>query len=138
MGWTLFLVPHAESLGISQAQAAYLAMLGGIGGITGLVCTSVFLMFYPRVGVRLPAVTSLIGSIVFFLDLASSQYVFQAIHAFLVGFLVNHTSVYVVLGVKYALPDEDFAMGLGLAIFAYAVGNIVGGMGSGEMTLYLT
>ena len=65
MGWTLFLVPHAESLGISQAQAAYLAMLGGIGGITGLVCTSVFLMFYPRVGVRLPAVTSLIGSVVF-------------------------------------------------------------------------
>ncbi|XP_030829287.1 monocarboxylate transporter 2-like [Strongylocentrotus purpuratus] len=131
MGWTLFLVPHAESLGISQAQAAYLAMLGGIGGITGLICTSVFLMFYPRVGLRLPAVTSLIGSIVFFLDLASSQYVFQAIHAFLVGFLVYHTSVYIVVGVKYALPDEDFAMGLGLALFAYAVGNIVGGMGSG-------
>ncbi|XP_063968663.1 monocarboxylate transporter 2-like [Lytechinus pictus] len=131
MGWTLFLVPHAESLGISQSRAAYLAMLGGIGGITGLVCTSIFLVFYPQVGLKLPAATSLIGAFVFFLDLASSHYVFQAIHAFLIGVLIYHTSVYISVGVKYALPNEDFTMGFGLALFFYAIGTITGGMGSG-------
>ncbi|XP_041484912.1 monocarboxylate transporter 2-like [Lytechinus variegatus] len=131
MGWTLFLVPHAESLGISQSKAAYLAMLGGFGGITGLICTSIFLVFYPQVALKLPAATSLIGAFVFFLDLASSHYVFQAIHAFLIGVLIYHTSVYISVGVKYALPDEDFTMGLGLAVFFYAIGTITGGMGSG-------
>ncbi|XP_071508560.1 monocarboxylate transporter 12-like [Diadema antillarum] len=130
-GWTLFLVPHAEYLGISQSNGSYLAMIGGIGGFFGLAISSSLLYFKPNSGVDAAAVSGLVGSVVFFFDYIDSSFPFQAMHAFIIGFILYSQCALIVVGVKYAVPPEDFNMGLGLTLVAYGAGTLTGSFVTG-------
>ncbi|XP_072174306.1 monocarboxylate transporter 2-like [Diadema setosum] len=131
VGWTLFLVPHAEYLGMSQSNGSYLAMIGGMGGFFGLAISSLMLFFKPNIGVDAGAVSSVICSVVFFLDYIDSSFPFQAVHAFIIGFILYSQSALVVVSVKYAVPPEDFNMGLGLSFVAYGAGSLTGSFVTG-------
>ncbi|XP_071497941.1 monocarboxylate transporter 2-like [Diadema antillarum] len=130
-GWTLFLVPHAEYLGMSQTNGSYLAMIGGIGGFFGLAISSSVLFFKPNSGVDAAAVSGVVGSVVFFLDYIDSSFSFQAVHAFIIGFILYSQCALIVVGVKYAVPPEDFNMGLGLTLVANGAGTLTGSFVTG-------
>ncbi|XP_063963852.1 monocarboxylate transporter 7-like isoform X1 [Lytechinus pictus] len=83
-GWMLFLVPHAESLGIISSHAVLLSTLAGIGGILGrtvfiiLISKNVdpFLIYIP---------VSIVCILTFLLDFVGSGYPVRAGLAFVQG-----------------------------------------------------
>ncbi|XP_041480288.1 monocarboxylate transporter 12-like isoform X2 [Lytechinus variegatus] len=120
--WMLFLVPHAEHLGIPPSTAIYLSTIGGIAGILG---RTLFIILIRKgfSDLNIYIVVGLICTGSFLLDFVGSAYPVRAILAFFQGFsFFIEESVYSSLS-KVAIFDENnFAMAL-------ATLNVVGGLG---------
>ncbi|XP_030849711.1 monocarboxylate transporter 12-like [Strongylocentrotus purpuratus] len=83
--WMLFLVPHAEHLGIPPSKAIFLSTIGGIGGIIG---RTIFIILVGK-GINVYIVyiaIVLIGTALFLLDFIGSAYAVRATLAFVQGF----------------------------------------------------
>ncbi|XP_041452650.1 monocarboxylate transporter 7-like [Lytechinus variegatus] len=131
--WMLFLVPHAEHLGISPSNAVYLSTLGGIGGILGRTT----LITLISKGVSDLSVYIVVGSICsgsFFLDFIISAYPVRATLAFIQGFsFFIEDSVLTSLCKAAIFHEKNFDM-------AVAIANFTGGLGiscAGIFTDYL-
>ncbi|XP_054768927.2 monocarboxylate transporter 7-like isoform X1 [Lytechinus pictus] len=127
--WMLFLVPHAEHLGISPSTAIYLSTIGGIAGILG---RTIFITLIRKgfSDLNVYIVVGLICTGSFLLDFVGSAYPVRAILAFFQGFcFFIEESVYSSLS-KVAIFDENnFAMAL-------ATLNVVGGLGVSSAGLF--
>ncbi|XP_041477812.1 uncharacterized protein LOC121425711 [Lytechinus variegatus] len=130
-GWLLFLVPHAESLGITSSHAVFLSSLAGIGGILGrtvfiiLISKNVdpFLIYIP---------IGIVCTLTFLLDFTGSGYTVRAGLAFVQGicFFTEDTMPFAVVK-KIALDPDKFRrftamvhlfLGLGATSAGYMTG----------------
>ncbi|XP_030849786.1 monocarboxylate transporter 7-like [Strongylocentrotus purpuratus] len=132
--WILFLVPHAEGLGIEPSRAVLLSSIAGIAGTFGSIVFVVLLHFNydPTIIIIF---CCLMSAISFFLDTLSSNFIFLAIMACFQGlFLFVLQSITSVMA-KLAVRDADnIPSALSLFLFIEAVGIGVGDTVSGTYT----
>ncbi|XP_030849021.1 uncharacterized protein LOC115927376 [Strongylocentrotus purpuratus] len=131
--WMLFLVPHAEHLGIPPSKAIFLSTIGGIGGIIG---RTIFIILVGK-GINVYIIyiaIGLIGTASFLLDFISSAYAVRATLAFFQGFSFFIEDALMSSLLKDAVfDDRNFNM-------AVALGSFVDGLGAtcaGTITGYL-
>nr|XP_054765695.1 monocarboxylate transporter 5-like [Lytechinus pictus] len=131
--WMLFLVPHAESLGIISSHAVFLASLAGIGGILGrtvfiiLISKNVdpFLIYIP---------VSIVCTLTFLLDFVGSGYPVRAGLAFVQGicFFTEDTMPFAMVK-KTSLGPVKFRRASAMLFFFTGLGAT----SAGYMTGYL-
>ncbi|XP_063970875.1 monocarboxylate transporter 7-like [Lytechinus pictus] len=131
--WMLFLVPHAEHLGISPSNAVYLSTLGGLGGILGRT----ILITLISKGVSDLSVYIVVGSICsgsFFLDFISSAYPVRATLAFIQGFsFFIEDSVLTSLSKSAIFHENNFDMAVAIANFTSGLGISCAGIFTGYL-----
>ncbi|XP_041466541.1 monocarboxylate transporter 5-like [Lytechinus variegatus] len=83
--WMLFLVPHAEQLGIAPSKAIFLSTIGGIGGIIGR--TLMLIIIHKKFQVyTVYTATGVVCTTSFLLDFIGSSYGVRAVLAFVQGY----------------------------------------------------
>eukprot|EP00057_Strongylocentrotus_purpuratus_P019204 XP_011673678.1 PREDICTED: monocarboxylate transporter 3-like [Strongylocentrotus purpuratus] len=121
--WMLFLVPHAEQLGIPPSKAIFFSTIGGMGGIIGR--TIFIILVYKGINVYVfYIVIGLICTISFLLDFISSAYEVRATLAFVQGFsFFIEDAIPVTFNKEAVFDDRNFNMVLSLS-------NFMGGLGA--------
>ncbi|XP_041483269.1 monocarboxylate transporter 12-like [Lytechinus variegatus] len=131
--WMLFLVPHAEHLGIYSSNAIYLSAIGGLGGILG---RAIFIILI-RKGFNENHVYIVVGLICtgsFLLDFISSAYSVRSILAFAQGFsLFIEESVHNSLAKRTVFDEENFNMALATFNFTAGMGIACAGVFTGYL-----
>ncbi|XP_041484027.1 uncharacterized protein LOC121430724 [Lytechinus variegatus] len=131
--WVLFLVPHAEDLGISSSRAVFLSSIGGVGGLIGRLIVVVLLVRKIDM-IKIYIVVGFITSLTFFLDFTDESFLVRSVWAFIQGvcFFIQDTSGATYL--KFVLRDEsNFGFGLGLILLAHGFGSISSGIFTGTL-----
>ncbi|XP_054756899.2 monocarboxylate transporter 14-like [Lytechinus pictus] len=131
--WMLFLVSHAEELGIPPPRAIYLSTIGGIAGVIG---RSV-LMILLKHGANDLVVYIIVGTICtvsLLLDFIGSDYPIRAVLAFTQGlcFFIED-NVYISLSKKAVCDEANFDIALSLYSFMCGVGIACGGLLTGYL-----
>ncbi|XP_063968475.1 uncharacterized protein LOC129280889 [Lytechinus pictus] len=129
--WVLFLVPHAEDLGISSSKAVFLSSIGGVGGLIGRLIV-IFLLFKKIDMIKIYILVGFINSLTFFLDFIGESFLVRSVWAFIqaVCFFIQDTSGATYL--KLVLRDEsNFSFALGLIMLAQGCGSISSGVFTG-------
>ena len=125
--WMLFLVPHAEHLGIPPSKAIFLSTIGGIGGIIG---RTIFIILVGK-GINVYVVYIVIGLIStasFLLDFISSAYAVRATLAFVQGFsFFIEDAVTSSLYKDTVFDDRNFNMAMAVSFFAAGLGTTCAG-----------
>nr|XP_054772303.1 uncharacterized protein LOC129280288 [Lytechinus pictus] len=131
--WVLFLVPHAEYLGISSSQAVFLSSFGGVGGLIGRLI--VIGLLYKKIDMfKIFIVVGFINSLSFFLDFIGESFLVRSVLAFIQGvcFFIQDTSCATFL--KFVLRDEsNFSFALGLTMLVHGCGSITTGVVTGAL-----
>ncbi|XP_030849712.1 monocarboxylate transporter 12-like [Strongylocentrotus purpuratus] len=131
--WMLFLVPHAEHLGIPPSKAIFLSTIGGIGGIIG---RTIFIILVGK-GINVYVVyiaIGLIGTASFLLDFISSAYAVRATLAFVQGFSFFIEDAIMSSLFKDAVFDNrNFNMAVALGLFAGGLGATCAGTITGYL-----
>ena len=129
--WMLFLVPHAEHLGIPPSKAIFLSTIGGIGGIIG---RTIFIILAGK-GINVYVVciaTGLIGTASFLLDFISSAYAVRATLAFVQGFsFFIEDAITASLFKDAVFDDRNFNKAVSLSFFAQGLGATCAGTFTG-------
>ncbi|XP_041484540.1 uncharacterized protein LOC121431107 isoform X2 [Lytechinus variegatus] len=131
--WVLFLVPHAEDLGISSSKAVFLSSVGGVGGLIGRLI-AIFLLFKKIDMIKIYIIVGFINSLTFFLDFIGESFLVRSVWAFIqaVCFFIQDTSGATYL--KFVLRDEsNFSFGLGLIMLVQGCGSISSGVFTGTL-----
>ncbi|XP_011681635.2 uncharacterized protein LOC105446449 [Strongylocentrotus purpuratus] len=131
--WVLFLVPHAEQLGITPSRAVFLSSIGGISGIIGRTIAVILLVKKVHM-LKIYITVGFITSLSFFLDFVGESFIIRSVWAFIQGlcFFVLDTSDATFL--KLTLVDEsNFSFGLGLVMLMHGSGNISAGLLTGAL-----
>ncbi|XP_011664346.2 monocarboxylate transporter 12-like [Strongylocentrotus purpuratus] len=131
--WMLFLVPHAEHLGIPPFKAIFLSTIGGIGGIIG---RTIFIIFVGK-GINVYVVYIAIGLICmasFLLDFISSAYAVRATLAFVQGFtFFIEDAIAASLFKDTVFDDRNFNMAVAVSLFAEGLGATCAGTITGYL-----
>ena len=129
--WMLFLIPHAEHLGIPPSKAIFLSTIGGIGGIIG---RTIFIILVGK-GINVYVVYIAIGLICtasFLLDFISSVYAVRATLAFVQGFsFFIEDAITSSLFKDAVFDDRNFNMAVALSSFAEGLGATCAGTFTG-------
>ncbi|XP_030850542.1 monocarboxylate transporter 7-like [Strongylocentrotus purpuratus] len=131
--WVLYLVPHAEQLGITPSRAVFLSSIGGIGGIIGRTIAVILLIKKVHM-FKIYIIVGFLTSLSFFFDFVGESFIIRSVWAFLQGlcFFVLDTADATFL--KLTLVDENnFSFGLGLALLIHGSGNISAGLLTGAL-----
>ncbi|XP_041477249.1 monocarboxylate transporter 9-like [Lytechinus variegatus] len=126
-GWLLFLVPHAESLGIISSHAVFLSSLAGIGGILGK--TVFIILISKRVNPFLIYIpVSIVCSLTFLLDFVGSGYPVRASLAFIQGicFFTEDTMPFAVVK-KITFDPVKFRRASAMLFFFTGLGSTSAG-----------
>ncbi|XP_041477248.1 uncharacterized protein LOC121425287 [Lytechinus variegatus] len=130
-GWLLFLVPHAESLGIISSHAVFLSSLAGIGGILG---RTVFIILISKnvdpLLIYIPV--SIVCTLTFLLDFVGSGYHVRAGLAFVQGicFFTEDTMPLAVVK-KIALDPDKFRRFSAMVFLCFGLGATSAGYMTG-------
>ena len=130
--WALYLVPHAEQLGITPSRAVFLSSIGGIGGIIGRTIAVILLIKKVHM-FKIYIIVGFITSLSFFLDFVGKTFIIRSVWAFFQGlcFFVLDTADPTFL--KLTLVDErNFSFGLGLVMLMKGFGNVSAGLITGR------
>ncbi|XP_041484355.1 monocarboxylate transporter 1-like isoform X1 [Lytechinus variegatus] len=131
--WVLFLVPHAEDLGISSSRAVFLSSIGGVGGLIGRLIVVVLLVRKIDM-IKIYIIVGFITSLTFFLDFIDESFLVRSIWAFIQGvcFFIQDTCDATYL--KFVLRDEsNFSFALGLILLAHCFGSTFSGVFTGTL-----
>eukprot|EP00057_Strongylocentrotus_purpuratus_P011131 XP_011665605.1 PREDICTED: uncharacterized protein LOC105438926 [Strongylocentrotus purpuratus] len=131
--WLLYLVPHAEQLGITPSRAVFLSSIGGIGGIIGRTIAVILLVKKVHM-FKIYIIVGCIASLSFFFDFVGESFIIRSVWAFLQGlcFFVLDTADATFL--KLTLVDEsNFSFGLGLVMLMKGSGSISAGLLTGAL-----
>ncbi|XP_030850545.1 monocarboxylate transporter 7-like [Strongylocentrotus purpuratus] len=131
--WVLYLVPHAEQIGITPSRAVFLSSIGGIGGIIGRTIAVILLVKKVHM-FKIYIIVGCIASLSFFFDFVGESFIIRSVWAFLQGlcFFVLDTADATFL--KLTLVDEsNFSFGLGLVMLIHGSGNISAGLLTGAL-----
>eukprot|EP00057_Strongylocentrotus_purpuratus_P020284 XP_011674758.1 PREDICTED: monocarboxylate transporter 7-like [Strongylocentrotus purpuratus] len=131
--WVLYLVPHAEQLGITPSRAVFLSSIGGISGIIGRTIAVILLVKKVHM-FKIYITVGFITSLSFFFDFVGESFIIRSVWAFLQGlcFFVLDTADATFL--KLTLVDEsNFSFGLGLVMLIHGSGNISAGLLTGAL-----
>ncbi|XP_011663681.2 monocarboxylate transporter 12-like [Strongylocentrotus purpuratus] len=131
--WMLFLVPHAEHLGIPPSKAVFLSTIGGIGGI---ISRTIFIILVDK-GINVYVVyiaIGLIGTASFLLDFISSAYAVRATLAFVQGstFFIED-AIMATLFKDAVFDDRNFNMAVAVSQLAQGLGAISAGTFTGYL-----
>ncbi|XP_041466832.1 monocarboxylate transporter 14-like [Lytechinus variegatus] len=131
--WMLFLVPHAEELGIPPPRAIYLSTIGGIAGVIGR-SVLVILLKYGANDLVVYIIVGTICTFSFLLDFIGSAYPLRAVLAFTQGlcFFIED-NVYISLSKKAVFDEANFDIALSLYSFTCGVGISCGGLLTGYL-----
>ncbi|XP_030849699.1 monocarboxylate transporter 3-like [Strongylocentrotus purpuratus] len=131
--WMLFLVPHAEHLGIPSSKAIFLSTIGGTGGIIG---RTIFIILVGK-GINVYVVyivIGLIGTASFLLDFISAAYAVRVTLAFVQGFsFFIEDAIMSSLYKDAVFDDRNFNMAVALSVFAGGLGAICAGTFTGYL-----
>ena len=131
--WVLFLVPHAEQVGIIQSRAVLLASIGGIAGLIGRTM-SVVLLAKQADMIPVYIITGAICSVTFLLDGFGNGFVTRACLAFVQGFCLFTLDTTAFGFLKIAVMKEDnFSTAYGINCAVFAVGLIASGFVTGKL-----
>ncbi|XP_063968268.1 uncharacterized protein LOC129280288 [Lytechinus pictus] len=131
--WVLFLVPHAEDLGISSSKAVFLSSVGGVGGLIGKLIAMVLLVTKIDM-IKIYIIVGFTTSLTFFLDFIGKLFLVRSVLAFIQGvcFFIQDTSGATYL--KFVLRDEsNFGFALGLILLTHGFGSIFSGFITGTL-----
>eukprot|EP00057_Strongylocentrotus_purpuratus_P019620 XP_011674094.1 PREDICTED: monocarboxylate transporter 12-like [Strongylocentrotus purpuratus] len=125
--WMLFLVPHAEHLGIPSSKAIFLSTIGGICGIIGR--TIFIILCGKRINIYVFYITiGVICTISFLLDFTSSTYEVRATLAFVQGFsFFIEDSITSSLCKDTVFDDRNFDTAFALSAFSAGLGATCAG-----------
>ena len=130
--WVLFLVPHAEQLGITPSRAVFLSSIGGISGIIGRTITVILLVKKVHM-FKIYITVGLITSLSFFLDFVGESFIIRSVWAFLQGLCFFVLDTVDATFLKLTLVDEsNFSFGLGLVMLMNGFGNVSAGLITGR------
>eukprot|EP00057_Strongylocentrotus_purpuratus_P002078 XP_003723799.1 PREDICTED: uncharacterized protein LOC100888353 [Strongylocentrotus purpuratus] len=129
----LFLVPHAEHLGIPPSKAIFLSTIGGIGGIIGR--TMFIILVHKGINVFVVYITiGLICTISFLIDFASSAYEVRATLAFVQGFsFFIEDAISASLFKEAVFDDRNVNMAMALTSFTGGLGATCAGTFTGYL-----
>ncbi|XP_030844444.1 uncharacterized protein LOC105445778 isoform X2 [Strongylocentrotus purpuratus] len=131
--WVLFLVPHAEQVGIIQSRAVLLASIGGIAGLIGRTM-SVVLLAKQADMIPVYIITGAICSVTFLLDGFGNGFVTRACLVFVQGFCLFTLDTTAFGFLKIAVMKEDnFSTAYGINCAVFAVGLIASGFVTGAL-----
>ncbi|XP_030849183.1 uncharacterized protein LOC588727 [Strongylocentrotus purpuratus] len=131
--WLLFLVPHAEGLGIDPSRAVLLSSIAGIAGTVGSIVFLVLLHFNYDTTIII-IFCCLVSAISFFLDTLSSTFVFLAVMAGVQGLALFVVRTISSVMAKLAVRDaQNIPSALSLFFFLEAVGVGAGDTISGHI-----
>ena len=132
--WMLFLVPHAEWLGIERSRAVFLSSTAGIAGIFGRILYLVLLRFNVD-NILIFTVSCTIAALSFFISSVSLTYAYQAVMALIQGFMM-----FIIDALPHALmkitkkKDENLPSAIASNLFFVGVGATIGDILSGIVT----
>ena len=130
--WMLFLVPHAEQLGITPSRAVFLSSIGGISGIIGRTITVILLVKKVHM-FKIYIIAGFITSLSFFLDFVGESFMIRSVWAFLQGLCFFVLDTVNASFLKLTLVDEsNFSFGLGLVMLMNGCGNVSAGLITGR------
>ncbi|XP_041467314.1 monocarboxylate transporter 14-like [Lytechinus variegatus] len=131
--WMLFLVPHAEQLGIPPSKAIFLSTIGGIGGIIGR--TLLLIIIHKELQVyAFYIATGVVCTASLLLDFIGSSYGVRAVLAFVQGY--SFFIVDCVPGSLYKdaiFNDANFGASIALSSFLGGLGATAAGTFSGYL-----
>ncbi|XP_041478065.1 monocarboxylate transporter 5-like [Lytechinus variegatus] len=131
--WVLFLVPHAEYLGIDQSTAVFLSSFGGLGGIIGRIIAVILLAKKVHM-FKIYIVVGFVNSLTFFLDFVGWSFLVRSVLAFIQGFcfflLDTAGSTFLQELVE---DDRNFSFALGLIMFMRGCSSISAGFLTGTL-----
>eukprot|EP00057_Strongylocentrotus_purpuratus_P023033 XP_011677507.1 PREDICTED: uncharacterized protein LOC588727 [Strongylocentrotus purpuratus] len=131
--WLLFLVPHAEGLGIDPSRAVLLSSIAGIAGTFGSIVFLVLLHFNYDATIII-IFCCLVSAISFFLDTLSSTFIFLAVMAGVQGLALFVVRTISSVMAKLAVRDaQNIPSALSLFFFLEAVGVGAGDTISGHI-----
>eukprot|EP00057_Strongylocentrotus_purpuratus_P017955 XP_011672429.1 PREDICTED: uncharacterized protein LOC105442213 isoform X2 [Strongylocentrotus purpuratus] len=131
--WVLYLVPHAEQLGITPSRAVFLSSIGGISGIIGRTITVILLIKKVHM-FKIYITVGFITSLSFFLDFVGESFMIRSVWAFLQGLCFFVLDTVDATFLKLTLVDEsNFSFGLGLVMLINGSGNISAGLLTGAL-----
>ncbi|XP_041465951.1 monocarboxylate transporter 14-like [Lytechinus variegatus] len=131
--WMLFLVPHAEQLGIPPSKAVFLSTIGGIGGIIGRTLLIVIIHKELQVYTFYIA-TGVVCTASFLLDFIGSSYGVRAVLAFVQGYSFFIEDCIPGNLYKDAIfNDANFGASVALGSFMGGLGATVSGTFSGYL-----
>eukprot|EP00057_Strongylocentrotus_purpuratus_P011134 XP_011665608.1 PREDICTED: monocarboxylate transporter 7-like [Strongylocentrotus purpuratus] len=131
--WALYLVPHAEQIGITPSRAVFLSSIGGISGIIGRAIAVILLVKKVHM-LKIYIIAGFITTLSFFLDFVGESFMIRSVWAFFQGlcFFVLDTADPTFL--KLTLVDEsNFSFGLGLVMLMKGSGNVSAGLITGAL-----
>ncbi|XP_011668044.1 uncharacterized protein LOC115927687 [Strongylocentrotus purpuratus] len=131
--WMLFLVPHAEHIGIPPSKAIFLSTIGGIGGIISR--TMFIILVYKGINVFVVYIAiGVICTISFLLDFTSSVYEVRATLAFVQGFsFFIEDAISATLFKEAVFDDRNVNMAIALSSFMGGLGATCAGTFTGYL-----
>ena len=129
--WMLFLVPHAEWMGIERSRAVFLSSIAGLSGIFGRIAYLLLLHFHVD-SILIFTVSSAVLGLSLFTSSVSSTYAYQAMMSLVQGF-----TIFIIDSIPHALlklaieNDDNLPSGIAAAVFFVGVGAAIGNIISG-------
>ncbi|XP_063964877.1 uncharacterized protein LOC129274279 isoform X2 [Lytechinus pictus] len=131
--WVLFLVPHAEDLGIDQSTAVFLSSFGGLGGIIGRTIAVILLAKKVHM-FKIYIIVGFVNSLTFFLDFVGRSFLVRSVWAFAQGFCFFLLDTAGSTFLQELVKDErNFSFALGLIMFMRGCSSTSAGFLTGTL-----
>ena len=134
-GWALFVVVYALDHGIDIARGTYLATSGAVGGLVSSFILSVGLRYRPQWSPYYWIANQVLFTIMFFLQVLHSSYIYLLVTSFFIGFGLFGVNVLLEAVLAEVIKKENFPDASNLFFFAVGIGYLTAGYVSGIATL---